>query len=285
MKKFKNVEFIIYDGLVLLYEHCFSFNIFGTVMEKYFKRKSELELPPSTKRVDDSSKQSRVEINLVDLPSNPGLRSRITDYHPNDRDQVRRAYAQRSACQPKEQIFLYKTYGAKDRRFNKGWFIQFPNWLEYSITKDAAFCLCCYFFKRDIGEQAGGTTFVSEGFSNWKCPEKLKIHDGGINSSHHQASRMFDNLLKPNQSIQSFHFKQTDQARIEYWTSLNASIDCIRFLLRQGLAFRGHDESEDSSNQRNFLELLRFLADHNEDIKVVTLRNASENNMLISPAI
>uniref|UniRef100_A0A2N9IKZ9 DUF4371 domain-containing protein n=1 Tax=Fagus sylvatica TaxID=28930 RepID=A0A2N9IKZ9_FAGSY len=122
-------------------------------------------------------------------------------------------------------------------------------------------------------------------FSNWKCPEKLKIHEGGINSSHNQAKRMFEDLLKPNQSIQSFHFKQTDQARIEYQTRLNASIDCIRFLLRQGLAFRGHDESEDSSNQGNFLELLRFIADHNEDIKAVTLRNAPENNMMISPAI
>ena len=96
---------------------------------------------------------------------------------------------------------------------------------------------------------------------------------------------MCDDLLKPNQSIQSFHFKQTNQARIEYQTRLNASIDCIRFLLRQGLAFRGHDESEDSSNQGNFLELLRFLADHNEDIKAVTLRNAPENNMMISSAI
>ena len=55
--------------------------------------------------------------------------------------------------------------------------------------------------------------------------------------------------------------------------------------MRQGLAFPGHDESEDSSNQENFLELLRFLADHNEDIKIVTLRNALENNMMISPAI
>uniref|UniRef100_A0A2N9I761 TTF-type domain-containing protein n=1 Tax=Fagus sylvatica TaxID=28930 RepID=A0A2N9I761_FAGSY len=157
--------------------------------------------------------------------------------------------------------------------------------VEYSIAKDAAFYLCCYLFKSDIGEQAGGDTFVSEGFSNWKCPKKLKIHEGGINSSHRQASRMCDDLLKPNQSIQSFHFKQTDQARIEYQTRLNASINCIQFLLRQELAFRGHDESEDSSNQGNFLELLRFLADHNEDIKAVTLRNAPENNMLISPAI
>ena len=64
-------------------------------MEKYFKRKSELELPPSTKRVDNSSKQDQVEINLVDLPSNPRLRPWITDYYPNDRDQVCRAYAQR----------------------------------------------------------------------------------------------------------------------------------------------------------------------------------------------
>ena len=99
--------------------------------------------------------------------------------------------------------------------------------LEYSIAKDAAFCLCYYLFKSYIREQTGSDTFDNEGFSNWKCQKKLKIHEGGINSSHRQASRMCDDLLKPNQSIQSFHFKQTNQARIEYWTRLNASIDCI----------------------------------------------------------
>ena len=55
-------------------------------MEKYFKRKSKLELLPSTKKVDNSSKQDQVEINLADLPFDPGLRPRITDYHPNDQD-------------------------------------------------------------------------------------------------------------------------------------------------------------------------------------------------------
>jgi hypothetical protein len=39
--KKKNVNFIFYDVLVLFYEHCFSFNIFEIVMEKYFKRKSD----------------------------------------------------------------------------------------------------------------------------------------------------------------------------------------------------------------------------------------------------
>ena len=66
---------------------------------------------------------------------------------------------------------------------------------------------------------------------------------------------------------------------------MNASVDCVRFLLRQGIAFRGHDEYENSSNQGNFLELLRFLANHNQDIKAVTLKKAPENLKLTAPEI
>ncbi|XP_062094369.1 uncharacterized protein LOC133800427 [Humulus lupulus] len=51
------------------------------------------------------------------------------------------------------------------------------------------------------------------------------------------------------------------------------------------LAFRGHDESEDSNNQGNFLELLNFLADHNEEVRAVALKNAPENLRLTSPRI
>ncbi|GFY95342.1 dihydroxyacetone kinase [Actinidia rufa] len=72
---------------------------------------------------------------------------------------------------------------------------------------------------------------------------------------------------------------------MEYRTRLNASIDCVRFLLRQGLAFRGHDESESSSSQGNFLELLKFLAEHNEDVKSVALNNARQNLKLVAPKI
>ncbi|XP_048425917.1 zinc finger MYM-type protein 1-like [Pyrus x bretschneideri] len=55
--------------------------------------------------------------------------------------------------------------------------------------------------------------------------------------------------------------------------------------MEQGFAFRGNDESEHSSNHGNFLELLQFLADHNEDVKAVTLKNAPENHKLTSPDI
>jgi hypothetical protein len=63
---------------------------------------------------------------------------------------------------------------------------------------------------------------------------------------------------------------------------LNASVDCIRFLQQQGLAFRGHDESKESSNQGNFHELLWFLAKYNEEIDKVILENAPENHQMIA---
>ncbi|GAV92127.1 DUF4371 domain-containing protein, partial [Cephalotus follicularis] len=70
-----------------------------------------------------------------------------------------------------------------------------------------------------------------------------------------------------------------------YRTCLNASVDCIRFFLRQGMTFRGNDESKNSKNQGNFLELLKFLGNHNEDINNVTLCNAPKNQQMIAPEI
>ncbi|PKU86849.1 hypothetical protein MA16_Dca027802 [Dendrobium catenatum] len=66
---------------------------------------------------------------------------------------------------------------------------------------------------------------------------------------------------------------------------LTAAIDCVRFLLRQGLSFGGHDESSNSDNRGNYLELLDFLADHNEEIKTVTSAYASSNLKLTSPKV
>ena len=79
--------------------------------------------------------------------------------------------------------------------------------------------------------------------------------------------------------------KQTDQALSAHRVRLNASIDCARFLLRQGIAFRGDDETENSSNQGNFLELLKFLAKHNDEIDSVALKNAPKNHKLTAPSI
>ncbi|XP_020972638.1 zinc finger MYM-type protein 1-like [Arachis ipaensis] len=84
--------------------------------------------------------------------------------------------------------------------------------------------------------------------------------------------------------ISSYHPNDRDKAKKNYQIHLTATIDCIRFLLRQGLAFRGNDETDDSVNQENFLELLNFLAQHNEEIDRA-FKNVRGNLKLRAPSI
>ncbi|KAL4028531.1 hypothetical protein IC575_011728 [Cucumis melo] len=197
---------------------------------------------------------------------------------------VRRAYLQKGPCQPRNHTFSLKKFGSQSRRFNPIWFTEYPNWLEYSISKDAAYCLkyvsyclCCYLFKPEVGEQSGCDHFVGEGFSNWKKKEKLQTHIGGPNNAHNQAWGKCESLLNQKQQIATFLKRMSNQARIDYQIRLSATIDYDRFLLQQGLLFRGHDETENSKNQGSFLELLQWLYNHNKDIEVVSLKNAPEN--------
>ena len=127
--------------------------------------------------------------------------------------------------------------------------------------------------------QFGGDSFVTKGFNSWNKKEKLDLHVGGVNSAHNQALKNGENLMKQNQHIQSVFVKQSNQDKIEYQTQLNATVDFIRFLLHRGLAFRGHDEYDDSSDKGNFLELLQFLADHNDVINEV-LQKTPKNSKL-----
>ena len=140
-----------------------------TSMKKYFKRKLEFESSSSSKGISKDLKECPLEINLDDLLIDLGLRIRILDYHPNIRDQVRRGYLQNGPCQAKKHNFPSNKFGELSRIFNPSWFTEYANWLEYSIAKDAAFCLCCYLFKSDIGEQAGGDSFICDA-PNPGCP-------------------------------------------------------------------------------------------------------------------
>jgi len=45
--------------------------------------------------LQSNSKRARFEVDLANLPTNPGLRKKISDYHPSDRDKIRRAHLQK----------------------------------------------------------------------------------------------------------------------------------------------------------------------------------------------
>ncbi|CAH9140347.1 unnamed protein product [Cuscuta epithymum] len=225
------------------------------------------------------------EFDSSQLPSDPGLRIPISSYNPNIRDQVRRAYLQKGPCQPFEHKFPMKVVSAnKSRRFIPAWFTE-HDWLEYSISKDAAYCLYCYLFKPNKGKQSGGDVFVTVGFNSWKDKSRLNVHVGKHDSEHNEARRSCDALMNQNAHIETVLDKQSMQTKNDYRIRLIASLDCVRYLLRLGLPFRGHDESEDSLNPGNFLVTMEFLRDHNLEIASVVMDNAPGNCKLLAPSI
>ncbi|CAI0435348.1 unnamed protein product [Linum tenue] len=79
--------------------------------------------------------------------------------------------------------------------------------------------------------------------------------------------------------------RQTSEEVQKNITRVKASITIARLLALQGVAFRGHDETEESSNRGNFIEFLQLLADHNEEIGRVALDKAPPYAKYISHEI
>ncbi|KAK1390059.1 hypothetical protein POM88_018237 [Heracleum sosnowskyi] len=75
-------------------------------------------------------------VDIVNLSHDPGKRKKLIDFHPNERDLVRRMYIQRGPCQPVDHVFPKTLFGTKERRFNVKWFdSSWRPWLEYSVFK------------------------------------------------------------------------------------------------------------------------------------------------------
>ncbi|CAI0445048.1 unnamed protein product [Linum tenue] len=215
------------------------------------------------------------------LVLDPALRTKISSFHPNVRDQVRRFFLQKGPIQPKSHAFPARNFSGRQRKFQASWFKKY-NWLDYSVSKDAAYCLYCYVFSKRGGSNDG---FIGEGFRIWNKLKAFDDHVGEHNSYHNRAKNSSDLLLKQARGIEAALFRQSDQAKRDYRIRLVASLDCIRWLVVNGLSFRGHDESATSSNRGNFLQLLDFHALGREDVQRVVGRNAPKNLQLTSPKI
>ncbi|KAH7688594.1 P-loop containing nucleoside triphosphate hydrolase protein [Dioscorea alata] len=227
------------------------------IMDKFFIKRPRSEESSNTPKVPLDSKSSEENINtnfnFNDIVSNPGLRKPIKDFDIGIRDQVRREYLTRGPCQPIGHKFPQKDYSKQKRSFQDAWFKQHP-WLEYSITKDAAFCFWCYLFK----------------------PK----HIGVVNSLQNDARVKFQGFQSERQSVSHLLATHSHEMEVAYRIRLMTVLDVTRFLLKQGLPFRGNDESSNSLNKGNFLELLEWYSLRNEEVWKIVNQNAPGNNQL-----
>ncbi|XP_019175880.1 PREDICTED: zinc finger MYM-type protein 1-like [Ipomoea nil] len=228
-------------------------------------------------------KAQRVEINekidIQALERDPGLRLPMWKCPIEKRDEVRRAYIKADPY----QCLLSKYPKSEEnhpRSFQASWFKLFPSWLEYSPSKDAAFCLPCYLFHTQDGP-SGLDVFTINGFRSWK-----KVRDGkncsflahigkDLTSPHRNAEKACADLMNQQSHIAQHIEKFTSQEIAENRLRLKTSIEATRWIAFQGYSFRGHDESITSINRGNFLELLSFIASFNDEVtKVLEIGDA-----------
>ncbi|XP_049345372.1 uncharacterized protein LOC125809837 [Solanum verrucosum] len=228
-------------------------------MDKYVTRSkighpSSSSTHPSTASTIAPKTQRKTFISDVDLESlevDPRIRKPIAEYNPNIRDDIRRYYILKKSCQPKDHKFPKTKFGKEMRQFFPDWFNN-RKMLEYSITKDVAFCLCCYLFKNECESRGDvvDVAFTKTGFRAWnKAIERFRAHVRDINSIHNKCFNKMLDLMNQSQSIRTSFDKKSKKEKSESRRRLSASVDVTRFLLKLGLSFHGHDESRSSSNR------------------------------------
>ncbi|KAL7087011.1 hypothetical protein ACP275_13G038800 [Erythranthe tilingii] len=225
------------------------------------------------------------------LERDPGKRPQIWTYPVNQQDEIRRAYIKLGPY----QLFLSKyPYSSNEkstrRRFQYSWFSQFSSWLEYSPTKDAAYCLPCYLFASKQVARFGANAFTVEGFSNWKKVNdgdtcSFLRHVGNHKSSHFISMKSCEDLMNQSRHIDKVMQRQSSEQILNNRLRLRTSIDCVRWLAYQSCSFRGHDEGPTSKNPGNFREMVKLLASYNDKVAATVLEKAPHNAKYISPII
>lgn len=204
---------------------------------------------------------------------------------------MRRAYINAGPCQSILSEYPVSREGNNRHRFQASWFNTYSTRLEYSKSKDAIFCLQCYVFANKSTGRLELYAFIVKGFNNWKkandtMNSSFMGHVGKYpNSPHKNAVKCCEDLINQSQHIDKLVEKQTSQETENNRLRLKTSVDSVQWLAFQACAFRGHDESSDSKNQGNFIELIKLLATYNDDVSGLVLENAPKNAKYTSPKI
>ena len=101
--------------------------------------------------------------------------------------------------------------------------------------------------------------FIENGFRNWKkAKEKFRKHE--MCETHRLAVLPLQQSYGPSVQQQLLQFNQKSQKEAQ--KTLMLIISSVRFLAKQGLAFRGHKE-----NEENFWRLLKLRANECPQLK------------------
>ena len=168
-----------------------------------------------------------------------------------------------SLHQVKDKGVIKKTrvrYGQRFRKFCTDWYGTYP-WLVLCSRRLKAFCgYCCYGkYKGILTDKNADQAFTDTGFNNWKkAYERFEQHI--YSNAHKEVVMKIDLLSHPSVDVQvSTQRKKEQSVRREMFLIVLSS---LKYLVRQGLAIRGHREIEG-----NLMQLLLLRASDHPELK------------------
>lgn len=180
--------------------------------------------------------------------------------------------------QPHLKVFPRTLQGERRRSFNKEWY-SLNKWLEYSQSKDSAYCYACRHFSLP---SSGDSAFTSvDGFSNWK---KAMYKDGGF-ASHAKSEPHVHAMLAwaEYEKATASHSSLSASLNAEYEKIVRENREYIKTIAEtllltatQNIPQRGHNQTE-GENKGNFLFIMELLAKHDNQVKrkMMGQRNAT----------
>ena len=158
--------------------------------------------------------------------------------------------------------------GQRYRCFHDSWYAEF-DWLEYSIDRDAAFCFCCRLRSTHMSGSRSDPSFIIQGSGNWKdCPNSFRRH---ASSEFHKTSYVHwiegRHMKASGDSIAQQLSRQYCKDVEENRRNVKKLLEVVRLFCKQNIPFRGHDESENSTNRGNYLEILHWIAKDSPELK------------------
>ena len=146
-----------------------------------------------------------------------------------------------NAIQPTDKTTL-SLFVRNKRKFLPSWYSSFP-WITLCVGKKKVFCVYCRFAKRHscLLAKKGDDAFSVNGFDNYaKATVKFRAHDRC--DAHREAMMKWQLRNRPTIAAQL----SSEVARVQTTrrAGLLKQLTGMRFLLRQGIALRGHSERE-----------------------------------------
>ncbi|KAJ3600256.1 hypothetical protein NHX12_031242 [Muraenolepis orangiensis] len=190
--------------------------------------------------------------------------------------------------QPRLDQYPSTSVGKQQRSFQKKWFDSF-DWLEYSLSRNSSYCFSCKLFGKHNPRANKDALLSTEGFKNWKrALDSYREHEA---SAAHKSSllawKQYRTTLTEGDVVDQMNVGNVAQIteRREY---LRRIVAVTSLLGKQGIAFRGHEETDSSLNQGNFLEIMKlletfdpFLQNYQAPSHSTYLSPGSQNGMIV----